>query len=597
MLSKPLFANKAQVLAVSLLAVVVVFYLDWLTGPDFSFSLFYFFPIFLAVWYGGFGYGLAVIVVATALRATFDIQWATDKRPFYVLVWRLTSRALIQSLFAYLITGLRRTLDRANRARAEAEAATQSKSRFLAAMSHDLRTPMNAILAMAELLDRSSLNPDQKSWVKVFRREGKVLLNQLNDLLDFSKIEARQYRLDNRGYSLPGLLEEVQSVLGVQAREKGLNLRIRSDPALPARIWGDAGGLRRVLFNLIGNAVKFTARGEVSVEVAPARAGGKDELVLTVTDSGAGIPADQLEAVFAPFVQVDSAAQGSVGGTGLGLTIVRELVTLMGGTVRVESRLGEGSQFVVNLPLVAADGEVSVGALPAAETDPSWRPSADLEILVADDYPTNRLILREYLRGLPCRITEVENGEQAVDAVRSKTFSLVLMDVKMPVLDGYEAVRAIRTWEAAQHRDGVPILALTAHAYAEDVDKALAAGFQAHLSKPLERAQVLQAIQRWAHVAPEAEAPAPEFAEWTQRYLAEVEGFRLQAASAWASGDLKALETIGHRLRGSGSVFGRPDLSDLGAELEEACLAGDRVRVAAVVERFKRGNTEQEVAP
>jgi len=593
----PVLKNPYVVTILSLALALVLVYLDLLTGPNIPFSFFYFLPIFLAAWYAGFGPALAVALVAVLVRSFFDIPWSDLKTPVGILIWKVVSRALIQGLFAFLIHRLKVTLVRAQEAQKQALEATESKSMFLATMSHEIRTPMNSILAMAELLDASRLDPEQKAWVKIFRKEGGLLLTLLNDLLDFSKIEARQYKLETTSFSLAGLIEEVKSIQGVQAREKGLDFQVVF-PEGGTPVVGDPLALRRILFNLIGNAIKFTDRGRVCLTVEKLGVqNGRREWHFQVSDTGMGIPSDQHQLIFRPFTQSHSSWKRNVGGTGLGLSIVRELLGLMGGTIHVESQPGDGSRFDFFLPLDQADPSEGVASPPdRSRNDAPW---TAFSLLVADDYETNRLILREFLKDVPCRITEVENGLEAVEAVKQGEYSLVLMDVKMPVMDGFEALLAIRAWESDQSRSPVPIVALTAQAFPEDVQKALSAGFQAHLAKPMDRNRLLSVVRQWTQT-PDAPAPAgspspQDWPEWTKRYLEEVTKYGHEAVSALASGDAGVLETIGHRLRGSGGVFGFDVLSEVGVDLEAAAVAADLEGMRRAVDRLTAFRASKEV--
>ncbi len=544
---------------------------DVLAPRELSFSLFYLVPILLAGWYGNLGLGLAFALGAALLRSAFDLHATMAGSTWLQAGWRFGSHALLQGLFAVLVSQLKAQVLRAHQA-------NRAKSMFLANMSHEIRTPLNSVLALSELLDQSPLNPQQKSWVGLFRKEGQHLLALLNDLLDFSKIEAKRYNVRIEEFSLSALLEEVRSVMGVLAAENGLELRVTLAPNLPVRVSTDAHALRRVLFNLVGNAIKFTPSGYVALEVELQG----DRLCLRVVDTGSGIPPDQLDSIFEPFVQAEDTRSVNIGGTGLGLSIVRELLVLLGGSIQVSSRVGEGSAFQILLPLQ----RLSSPEVPSREPPKpaSAAPTETLNLLIADDYPLNRLILREFLKELPCRVTEVEDGEQAVQAVKSQTFSLVLLDLKMPVLDGAGAVRAIRSWEKKAGKPPVPIVALTAQSFDDDVERSLAAGFQAHVAKPIDRATLLATVLRWAR-------PARD--RLTARYLADVRSFQAQAVTALEVGDVVALESLGHRLKGTGGSFGFPELTEIGADLETAAQ-GPLELLRAAVEKLMSFNAGQE---
>jgi two-component system sensor histidine kinase/response regulator len=518
-------------------------------------------------------------------------------------------------------------------ARDHALEASRIKSEFLASMSHEIRTPLNAIIGMAELLAETPLTKEQDRYVEVFRTAGEALLSLVDDILDLSKIEARQLVLEAIDFNLRELIEETIEIYALKTDEKGIELICHIAPHVPSYVRGDPARLRQVLLNLIGNAIKFTEKGEIVVRVMqdPADPGS---LLFSVTDTGIGIPADKLGSIFESFTQVDSSITRKYGGTGLGLTISKRLVELMGGGLRAESELGKGSMFFFsvklelarepekrpnNLPEVqlqgmrvlviddnvtnrlilretlaaygaqvieAQDGpaglmefkraqeqgagfdliltdyrmpgmdgfqvaetlkaggdnactvlmvassqfgghvgralDIGIGAYlvkpvkraelikainvalsqaPAerrATALPSERPSPrQAPILVVEDTVDNRLLIRAYLKNTPYEVDEAEDGEIAVSKFKAQAYSLVLMDVQMPVMDGYAATQAIRAWEQAQGKPPTPIVALTAHAIKEDIERSKAAGCTAHLTKPIKKATLLQAIEQY----------------------------------------------------------------------------------------------------
>jgi PAS domain S-box-containing protein len=423
-----------------------------------------------------------------------------------------------QELYAAALEGQRQAMEQLYGA---AEVANRAKSEFLANMSHEIRTPMTAILGYADLLAESLDKPEQLDAVQIIRRNGEHLLAIINDILDLSKLEAGKMRVERCAVAPLEVAEDVISLLRVRAEGKRLKLRLVTDGPIPKTIQTDATRLRQILFNLVGNAIKFTELGEVRVTLRLADGGPNGRpLVFEVADTGIGMTPEQLKNLFRPFQQADASTSRKYGGTGLGLAISKRLAEMLGGDITATSRPGEGSTFVVTLdPGPLADEEVvqpSESRSAPSSSRPEEQdslPKLHCRVLLAEDGPDNQRIISFFLTKAGASVTVVDNGRKAVELALGEgraseanpaegpPFDVILMDMQMPVMDGYEATRQLR----ARGYSG-PIIALTAHAMAHDRQKCLDAGCDDYAAKPIERKELVRLVAE--HTARSAAALA-----------------------------------------------------------------------------------------
>ncbi len=560
------------------------------------------------------GLGALVLSICYVNDTALDLGWIVSRRliPFGFATFVFSMVMSLANRFTRAhgeIEFLRRDLEqrvlertaelqRANaalqeRTRELAEA-SRAKTQFLANVSHEIRTPMNGIMGMARLLQESPLAAPQREFAEIIVSSARSLLRIIDDILDTAKIEAGVFDLDNVDFELRRMVGDVVRLMAPEAEGKGVSLTATVDPGVPEAAHGDPGRLRQALLNFVGNAVKFTERGEVAVRVEAVPSAGDGHVIrFEVRDTGVGIGPAALARLFTPFSQGDSSTTRRFGGTGLGLAISRRLVEMMGGRIDVSSEVGVGSTFSFTAKLARAEGTATGEPASSLPDAPEARAPRRGRVLVAEDNPVNQTVTVRMLERLGFAADVVGTGQEAAAAARRQVYDAILMDGQMPGMDGYEATARIREFEGPVRH--TPVIALTASAMRADRERCLAAGMDDYVAKPMSPEQLEVVLARWVPksgvVAQTAAAPAPAVPEgpidWTMvadllaltppDFLVDLLGLFFRDAAtaltdlriAWREDDLVSWARVAHKLRGSCATLGARAMMDLCARMED----------------------------
>ncbi|MFI5298131.1 MAG: ATP-binding protein [Polyangiales bacterium] len=463
----------------------------------------------------------------------------------------------------------------------------QLRLRFVADLCHEIRAPLHVILGMAEVLAETSLDAEQAGLTNRLRGAGEHLSALIDDVDDLSRLEMDGFTLDKVEFDLHELVVSTLDFMSGAIRGKPIALLHRFGGGVPAFVTGDPRRLRQLLVNLLGNAIKFTERGhvELAVELDPETRTG-NRLRFSITDTGIGIPAERQDEVFSSFVQASATVGRRFGGFGLGLHITKRLVERMGGTIGLTSVEGRGSTFVVTVPLGApAASGTSVRSMLAVREPPPVRPP--LRVLLVDDSADSCLLVRSYVARTEISLDTVESGVEALQRIEMDRYDVVLMDMNMPAVDGYETTARVRDWERERGAPPVPIVALTADALRDSVRRSFQVGCTAHVSKPVSKLDLLSAIRAAStgrpSAAPPIATPEPSVVALLPRYVANRRRDLGAMRDALARGDLRVVETLAHNMKGTGRSYGMRIVSELGRAIEQAILDADVERAGNLI--------------
>ncbi|MEA9356936.1 response regulator [Bacteriovorax sp. PP10] len=443
--------------------------------------------------------------------------------------------------------------------------ATKAKSDFLAKMSHEIRTPLNAILGVGEIMALTKLSDEQKKCMEIYQRSSLTLINLVNDILDLSKIEAGKIELNNIPFSLKNLVDTCTSIMDFRASQKGLLFKSRLMSNYDHMI-GDEGRIRQIVINLLGNAIKFTEQGSIILSVTCIDRGtSQKELLISVKDTGRGIAQENQNKLFSNYSQENNKIASEFGGTGLGLSLSKELANLMGGDIIVKSELGKGSEFILNCFVDSAMGEFENEATPKGSVN------KNLKILLVDDNPENRFIVKKFLDESEVIVSEANDGVEAVEAYTKNKYDIIFMDINMPNKDGIEATKDIRAMEKEKNLPHTIIIALSANALSKEYDRAMEVGCDDYLTKPIARGRLLAAVEKWQGVEVRRDDTVDEAIKaaipgYLENRRKDIEKLK----NAFDIKELKAIGKIAHNIAGTAESYGQNELGRVAFLLDQA---------------------------